>query len=79
VDKWLSDYPPQKIIEKRFNPSAAVQYDLMFRIAIWNRKIQVLEKNSISNRADAEQSTDALAQARRERETLIRELQRERR
>jgi hypothetical protein len=74
VNKWLLDYPPQSISEKRFNPSAAIQYDLVFRIAIWNRKIQTLE-----SRPDADQMTDALARARAEREALVRALHRERR
>jgi hypothetical protein len=77
VNKWLLDYPPQNISEKRYNPSAGIQYDLMFRIAIWNRKIQVLETHGVPNRSDLE-TDDALAQARAEREALIRELHRER-
>jgi hypothetical protein len=78
VNKWLLDYPPQNISEKRYNPSAGIQYDLMFRIAIWNRKIQVLETHGVPNRSDLK-TDDALAQARSEREALIRELYGQRR
>jgi hypothetical protein len=77
VNKWLSDYPPQNISQKHFNPSAAIQYDLMFRIAIWNRKIQALEAHGIPNHSDIN-TGGALAHARAEREVLIQELQRER-
>src|SRR5262249_13228437 len=71
VDKWLLDYPPTQQVVKQFNPSAALQYDLMFRIAASNRLIRALEKDSIKG---TNRGGEALSAAQVERERLIREL-----
>jgi hypothetical protein len=76
VDKWLHDYPPTKGIEKQFNPSAALQYNLMFRIAAWNRQIQILERGSNRSDINTGVADRSLDEARAERARLIGELQR---
>jgi Putative rhamnosyl transferase len=79
VEKWLLDHPPKEATEKQFNPSAALQYDLMFRIAALNRQIQGLVKGGTCNDVNSGRSNDSLSEAQAERERLIRELQRGRR
>jgi hypothetical protein len=76
VDRWLLDYPPKEETEKHFNPSAALQYDLMFRIAARNRQIRALEKAIMCNDVNGGRQNDTLSEAQAERERLIRELQR---
>jgi hypothetical protein len=74
VDKWLADYPPKQQVAKQFNPSAALQYDLAFRISGWNRLVLVLEKDSTRKTENGGLANEALLKARAERERLIREL-----
>jgi hypothetical protein len=74
IDQWLLDYPTNEE-SKTFSSSAALQYDLMFRIAIWNRKIRALEKMNSSDGASGTQQNDSLTQAMAERQKLVQELQ----
>jgi Putative rhamnosyl transferase len=79
VERWLLDYPPKEVTEMQTNFGAALQYDLMFRIAALNRQIQGLVKGSTCNDVNCGRSNDSLSEAQAERERLIRELQRGRR
>jgi len=73
VDRWLQEYPPTTEIEKQFNPSAARQYDLMFRISAWNRQIQTLKSAANRSEENGREANELLSEAQAQRARLVQE------